>query len=61
MGKTKQITFRATIPHKAAAIDVHGDEGARFVLDISDSDLADFLPVVTMRNKVLCVTVKVDE
>jgi len=58
--KTKQVSFRASIPHKAAAIDVHGDEGARLVLDISDSDLADFLPVVTMRNKVLRVTIEAE-
>ena len=50
------MTFRAIIPHKAAAIDVHGDEGARLTLDISDADLADFLPVVTLRNMQLVVT-----
>ena len=61
MKTTTTVTFRATIPHKAAAIDVHGDEGARLTLDIADVDLAQFLPVVMLRNKRLRVTVEDDE
>lgn len=52
------VTFKATIPHKAAAVDIHGDEGARLTLDIADIDLNDFLPVVMLRNKRLRVTVE---
>jgi len=58
---SRKVTFRATIPPKSAAIDVHGEAGARLVLDVSDSDLADFLPVVMLRNKVLRVTLEVQE
>ena len=53
--QTRRVEFRATIPFKANAIDVHGETGARLTLDIADSDLADFLPVVMLRQKQLRV------
>lgn len=52
------VTFRATIPIKAAAIDIHGETGARLTLEIADSDMGDFLPIVLLRGKRLIVTVK---
>jgi hypothetical protein len=59
--KTESITFAATIPVKAAAIDIHGETGARMSLEISDSDLPDFLPVVMFRGKRLRVTITEDD
>lgn len=57
---SRTVTFRATIPVKAAAIDIHGETGARLTLEVADSDLPDFLPMVTMRGKRLAVTVTED-
>ena len=57
---TKRVTFRATIPVKAAAIDIHGETGARLTLEVADSDLADFLPIVLLRGKRLTVTIAED-
>jgi hypothetical protein len=58
---TRQVRFRATIPVKAAAIDIHGETGARLTLEIADVDMGDFLPVVTLRCKRLVVTVEEDQ
>ena len=59
--KTPTVSFRATIPVKAAAIDIHGETGARMTLEIADSDLGDFLPVVRFRGKRLRVTIEEDD
>ena len=56
----RTVTFRATIPSKAAAIDVHGDTGARLTLEVADLDMGDFLPVVLLRGKRLRVTITED-
>lgn len=56
----REVSFRATIPVKAAAIDIHGDTGARLTLEVSDADMGDFLPVVLLRGKRLRVTVEED-
>ena len=53
----KTVTFCATIPVKAAAIDIHGETGARLTLEIADSDLPDFLPIVLLRGKRLDVRI----
>ena len=53
----KTVGFRATIPVKAAAIDIHGETGARLTLEIADSDLPDFLPIVLLRGKRLNVSI----
>jgi hypothetical protein len=53
----KTVGFRATIPVKAAAIDIHGETGARLTLEIADSDLPDFLPIVLLRGKRLDVKI----
>ena len=55
---TTTVKFAATIPVKAAAIDIHGDTGARLTLEIADTDLPDFLPVVMFRNQRLKVTIE---
>lgn len=54
------VTFRATIPCIETAIKVHGEGGARMILDIAESDLAGFLTAVTMRGKRLTVTLQED-
>ena len=59
--QSKAVVFRATIPVKAAAIDIHGETGARLTLEIADSDMGDFLPIVLLRGKRLRVTVAEDE
>jgi hypothetical protein len=52
------VSFRASIPPSETAIKIHGQEGARIVLDVSEQDLCDFLLMLPMRNKVLRVTVE---
>lgn len=54
------VTFAATIPGIETAIKVHGDGGARMILDIAEDDLAGFLPALVMRGKRLSVTLEVD-
>ena len=58
--QTRRVTFRATIPIKAAAIDIHGETGARLTLEVADSEMGNFLPIVLLRGKRLCVTVAED-
>jgi len=58
--KSDGVTFRSAIPAKAAAIDFHGETGARLTLEVADCDLGDFMPVVLMRQKRLIVTIKED-
>jgi hypothetical protein len=55
---TKKTSFPATIPPIETAIKIHGDGGARLILDIAESDLAVFLPAMTMRGKRLIVTLE---
>ena len=56
--KTEGVTFPATIPPMETAIKIHGEGGARMILDIAESDLGAFLPALTMRGKNLSVTLK---
>jgi hypothetical protein len=62
MKKTTQpdegVTFRATIPPTETAIKIHGDGGARMILDIAESDLGAFLPALVMRGHGLDVTLR---
>jgi len=36
--RTERVTFTATVPPCARAVDFHGDGGARLQLDIPESD-----------------------
>lgn len=54
----RKATFRASIPQTESAIKIHGQEGARILLDIAESDLGDFLLMLPLRNKALRVTVE---
>lgn len=56
----RTVTFRATIPPIEIAIKVHGDGGARMILDIAETDLAGFLPALMFRGKRLAVTLEED-
>lgn len=52
------VTFRATIPPIETAIKIHGEGGARMMLDIAETDLGSFLPACAMRGKKLLVTLE---
>ena len=52
------VSFRASIPPSETAIKIHGQEGARLVLDVAEQDLGDFLLMLPLRNRVLRVTVE---
>ena len=54
--KAKSVTFLATIPPSETAIKIHGEGGARIMLDISESDIGAFLPAVAFRQRRLQVT-----
>lgn len=59
--KAKQVTFLATIPPIETAIKVHGDGGARLILDIAESDLGAFILAFVFRGKRLRVTLESNE
>ena len=52
----RAVTFPAAIPLIETAIKIHGEGGARLILDIAESDLGAFLPALVMRNQRLSVT-----
>ena len=51
-------TFRAIVPSIGTAIKIHGDGGWRVQFDIPASDEAAALELLTMRGRVLEVTVR---
>jgi len=55
------VTFRASIPPVETAIKVHGEGGARMILDVAESDLAGFLPALAYRGRMLRVTIEEDK
>jgi hypothetical protein len=52
------VSFPATIPPMETAIKIHGEGGARMMLDIAESDLGAFLPALVMRGRRLRVTLE---
>ena len=54
----KPVTFPATIPPTETAIKIHGEGGARMILDIAESDMGAFLPSLVMRMRRLRVTLE---
>jgi hypothetical protein len=52
----RRVTFPATIPLTETAIKIHGDGGARIMLDVAESDLVQFLPAVAFRGMQIAVT-----
>ncbi len=55
------VSFPATIPPMETAIKIHGEGGARMMLDIAESDLGAFLPALVMRGRRLKVTLEESE
>ena len=56
-----QVTFRAYLPPIQSAIKIHGTDGLRIILEVSDSDVAEALKLVMWRERVLRVTIEVDD
>jgi hypothetical protein len=54
------VTFQASIPPTEQAIKIHGDGGARIVLDIAEANLAAFLPALPYRGQQILVTFRQD-
>lgn len=52
------VSFPASIPPTEIAIKIHGEGGARIILDIAESDLGSFIPALVMRGKRLIVTLE---
>ena len=52
------VSFRATIPPIAHAIDCHGEAGYRLILEIAESDAGAFIPILALRNKRLKVVIE---
>ena len=50
------MTFPATIPPMETAIKIHGEGGARIMLDVAEINLGAFLPAVAFRTKRISVT-----
>ena len=57
----RHVTFPATIPPTETAIKIHGDGGARIILDVAESDLVKFLPAVAFRGQQIKVTFEESE
>lgn len=55
-----KCTFLAIIPNLASAINIHGDGGWRIKLDIPQSEEVHALDLLTMREKVLKVTIEIE-
>ena len=58
MATSDPVVFIASIPPIETAIKIHGQEGARLVLDVADSELGNFFPVTLLRGKVLRVSIE---
>ena len=52
----RTVTFTGTIPPIETAIKVHGEGGARLMIDVAESDMGAFLPTLALRGKQLFVT-----
>ena len=53
----KSVTFLATIPPVAGALDGHGDGGGRVKLDVPENNMGAFMQLFALRGKVLRVTI----
>ena len=56
-----EAVFLFTFPPIQSAIKIHGEGGARLILDIAETDLAGFLPALVFRGRKLRVTLECDE
>jgi len=55
---SEAAVFLAVIPSTVTAIRIHGDEGMRLTLDVDESNLPAALGLLTMRGRLLRVTVE---
>jgi len=55
------VSFIASIPPIETAIKIHGQEGARLILDVADTELGNFFPITLLRGKVLRVTIEAEK
>ena len=55
------IKFTASIPDSRSAIKIDGKEGMKITLEIPETHLGNAIRVVNMRNKLLTVTIEVQE
>jgi len=53
---SKSVTFPATIPPMETAVKIHGEGGARIMLDVAEINLGKFLPAIAFRGKNISVT-----
>lgn len=59
--ENERAAFMAVMPSTVSAMQIHGDEGMRFQLDVDESNLAEALKIVMWRGKVLKVTIEPGE
>ena len=55
---SKAITFLASLPAIQSAIKIDGSGGARVMLDVPESEMGNFIPVMMLRGKRLRVTIE---
>ena len=55
------IQFSATIPDIQSAVNISGNRHARIKLDVSEQDIAQVVKLMTVSDKVLKVTVEIEE
>ena len=61
MTEDKLCQFYAIFPSIQSAIRIDGDGGMRIQLDIPETEMSNALDLLTMRQRVLLVTVQVEE
>ena len=52
------IEFKGSIPRNASAFKIHGVEGARITIDVSEQELTKALLLIGLRGKTLRIQVK---
>ncbi len=55
------IKFTASIPDSRSAIKIDGKEGMKITLEIPETHIGNAIRVVNMRNKLLTVTIEIQE
>ena len=61
MPTSEPVSFIASIPPIDTAIKIHGQEGARLVLDVADTELGNFFPITLLRGMILRVTIEAEK
>ena len=55
---SKPVSFLCTISQTADAIKIHGQDGARLVLEAPEVEVGNLAPAIGLRNKVLRCTLE---